>query len=94
MTVRIIWPGGPGRVLARTASAAQSSAVELASPAKRVEIARWFYARALREARVNSTPLTWATLLRAAQNLRYAIVCLEKARAAEARRQGSIPTSE
>jgi hypothetical protein len=54
-----------------------------------VEIARWFYSMALREARTESSPFTWAALLRAAQNLRYAIACLERATTAGARRDGS-----
>ncbi len=42
------------------------------SASKRVEIARWFYRRALREVRARPTPVTWGALVRAAQSLRYA----------------------
>lgn len=52
------------------------------SASKRVEIASWFYRRALREVRDRSTPATWAALLRAAQSLRYARDAEENAAAA------------
>jgi hypothetical protein len=57
------------------------------SLAKRAQIARWLYSKALRDVRADSNARTWAALLRAAQSLRYAIDCVEKAAADEARRK-------
>ncbi len=61
--------------------------VDATSPSKRLEIARWFYQRALRAVRADSNASTWAALLRAAQNLRYATLAVENAAAADARRR-------
>lgn len=75
---------GPSHVLAAAAGAAQCCAVDAVGSSKRLEIARWFYRRALREVRAESTSDTWAALLRAARNLRYAVEAVENA--AEAQR--------
>ncbi len=56
--------------------------MDAASPDKRLEIARWLYARALGAVRAESNAATWATLLRAAQNLRYATAAARNAAAA------------
>jgi hypothetical protein len=56
--------------------------VDAVSSTKRLEIARWFYGRALRDVRAESSAVTWAALLRAAQNLRYVTAAVEKKAAA------------
>jgi hypothetical protein len=63
--------------------------VDATSPSKHLEIARWFYQRALRAVRADSNAATWAALLRAAQNLRYARDACENAAAADAQRRHS-----
>lgn len=64
-------------------------AVDTLSASKRLEIARWFYRRALRQVRAESNAVTWAALLRAAQSLRYATAAAESAREAKQPRDHS-----
>jgi hypothetical protein len=61
------------------------------SASKRLEIARWFYRRALRDVRAESNAATWAALLRAAQNLRYATAAVESAAEAKQSRERPRP---
>jgi hypothetical protein len=56
------------------------------APPNRLTLAKQAYAAALRAARAQSTPRTWARLLRAAQNVREAKVHAEGALARRARR--------
>ena len=67
--------------------------VDATSPSKRLEIARWFYQHALRAVRADSNAATWAALLRAARNLRYATDAFEHAAADAQRRHSRYPRS-
>ena len=56
------------------------------APQTRLTLARQAYQAALRAARAQSTPRTWARLVRAGQNLREALYEAERVQARRARR--------